>query len=90
MVRALIQQPSVQQSRSFQLKRVVELPGRQAHSLILESGQEGSRDSSEPQKIGWALGETKGPVSCLDAHGIRARGHRCQPNSGKIVLFLPV
>ncbi|CAK9326645.1 unnamed protein product [Citrullus colocynthis] len=83
MVRALIQQPSVQQSRSFHLKRMVELPGRQTHSLILESGQEshGSRDSSEPQRIGWALSENKGPVSCLDAHGIKARGSRCQPNS---------
>ena len=51
----------------------LELFSNQDHySLILESGQEGSRDSFELQKIEWALGDTKGPVSCLDAHGIRA------------------
>ncbi|KAG6599454.1 Rho guanine nucleotide exchange factor 8, partial [Cucurbita argyrosperma subsp. sororia] len=82
MVRALVQQ-SVQQSRSFQFKRTVELPGRKTHSLILESGQEGhgSIDSSESQRIGWSLSDNKGPVSCFDGHGIRARGLRCQPTS---------
>ena len=91
MVRALVQQ-SVQQSRSFQFKRTVELPGRKTHSLILESGQEGhgSRDSSESQRIGWSLSDNKGPVSCFDGHGIGARGLRCQPTSGKIMMFLPL
>ncbi|XP_022965672.1 rho guanine nucleotide exchange factor 8-like [Cucurbita maxima] len=84
MVRAVIHQPNLQHSRSFHLKRVVEIPGRQTHSLILESGEESdaSRHSLQPEQIGWALSNNnKDPVSCFDTRGIKARGPRCQPKS---------
>ncbi|KAG6586434.1 Rho guanine nucleotide exchange factor 8, partial [Cucurbita argyrosperma subsp. sororia] len=84
MVRAVIHQPNLQHSRSFHLKRVVEIPGRQTHSLILESGEESdeSRHSPQPERIGWALSSTNmDPVSCFDTRGIKARGPRCQPKS---------
>lgn len=82
MVRAFGRQNTIQKSRSFNLKRMFEIPGRQIQSLIFENGHDGGvveekiitnsfdvkRVASplEPQHIGWSLNHDMGPVSRLE------------------------
>ncbi|KAL0015417.1 hypothetical protein SO802_002486 [Lithocarpus litseifolius] len=82
MVRAFGRQNTIQKSRSFNLKRMFEIPGRQIQSLIFENGHDGGvveekiiaksfdvkRVASPlvPQHIGWSLNHDMGPVSRLE------------------------
>lgn len=47
MVRAFGRQNSTQKSRSFNFKKMFEIPGRQVQSVIFENGHDGGAPSEE-------------------------------------------
>lgn len=47
MVRSFGRQNSIQKSKSFNIKRMFEIPGRQIQSLIFENGHEGGGSADE-------------------------------------------
>jgi len=76
MVRALDHDESIQKSRSFQLKKMFEIPAKQTHSLTIDNGNDGER-SLEYQKIGSAFARDR---TCM-AVGVRAPSPRNQQPS---------
>ncbi|XP_041005776.1 rho guanine nucleotide exchange factor 8-like [Juglans microcarpa x Juglans regia] len=68
MVRAFGHQNSVQKSRSFNFKRMFEIPGRQVQSMIIENGQEGLEAAEE--KVLSRCHETRFLGSPLERHHI--------------------
>ncbi|KAL5835960.1 hypothetical protein ACOSQ4_015457 [Xanthoceras sorbifolium] len=66
MVRALECDHNIQKSKSFQLKRMFEIPAKQIHSLILDNGNDGGNSgerSLEYQKIGSTLTRERSSLS---------------------------
>ncbi|XP_059636183.1 rho guanine nucleotide exchange factor 8-like [Cornus florida] len=85
---------SIQKFRSFHLKRMFEIPGRQAHSMILE-GENGGDEKMlsrsqpakaatlEPQQIGSVFSRStdKAPISRLSREGVITGSPRNRPHS---------
>jgi len=68
MVRAFGHQNSVQKSRSFNFKKMFEIPGQQVQSMIIENGQDGSEAAEE--KVLSRSHETRFVGSPLERHHI--------------------